>query len=201
MKKLKPKPSAAFGLIPARIPPRHRGSRNCVGFVEFRFCPSSWRQSCPWDRARLSLGSIPALPFPGPCREDQEGLRSLRNGASQTQVTVAPCGLQRFWGHPALLRARGHSLIPPLFPLSPHSLQLCTLPANSSSPGSSSNTPSENKNLKEIHLSLRMLTHFGVRSTGFKEQRHFWEEEEEPSWGSPRRGWFWLWCLREVPVT
>lgn len=158
--------------------------------------------------AELSLGQSSA--FPGlnpssalsrPCREDQEGLRSLRNGASQTQVTVAPCGLQRFWGHPALLRARGHSLIPPLFPLSPHSLQLSTLPANSSSPGSSSNTPLENKNLKEIHLSLRMLTHFGVRSTGFKEQRHFWEEEEEPSRGSPRRGWFWLWCLREVPVT
>lgn len=40
-----------------------------------------------------------------------------------------------------------------------------------------------------------MLTHFRAGSAGFKQHRDFGEEEEveEPSQGSSRRGWFWLW--------
>lgn len=87
MKKPKPKLSAAFGLIPAQIPPWHRRSRNCAGCVEFTpVLPLVLWQSCPWDRAQLLLGlspsSAPSQPLQEGSGEDQERLRRIRNRTS-----------------------------------------------------------------------------------------------------------------------
>lgn len=107
------------------------------------------------------------------------------NRASSAQTVMAPCDQKKFWGHPPLLTARDHSLTP--FPCLPSFLQLILPTASPAPPQHPSLFTPEGRNtkaLKEIHLSLMMLTHFGAGSTGLKQHRDF-GEEEEPSWGSP----------------
>lgn len=90
MKKLKPKPSAAFGLILAQIPPGTTGAGIVLSLLNsHQFCPRSLWQSCPWDRARLLLGLSPSSAL---SQALQEGSGEAQEPQEWGQLNTDYCG-------------------------------------------------------------------------------------------------------------